>query len=86
MLSNLNRARLLLSNCAYWSMTALGCTEGSAEHVFEHRRVCLENIYNASKEYAVDMDSDSTVRRGEITASLIPLEGWPPPVIERMHE
>lgn len=85
-MSDLEEAKLLLSNCAYWSMTALGCTEGSAEHIGSHREICLENILKASAEYAVDMDSDSTVRHGEITASLVPLEGWPPPKIESMYE
>ena len=85
MLSELERAKLLLSNCAYWSMTALGCKEGSPEHISKHRQICLENILEVAREFAVDLDTDSTVILNGINASLIPLEGWPSPVIERME-
>ena len=80
----LQAERLLLSNCAYWAMNALG-VEGSQSHVIEITRICLENILKASSDFIMhNPNADSTVIYGGVYATLIPLEGWPEPEIEWM--
>ena len=76
---------LLLSNCAYWAMSALG-VEGSPRHIQEIREIYLRNILNASREFIVNVEgADSTVKYGGASATFIPPNGWPAPEIEWMN-
>lgn len=73
------RIKLLLSNCAYWAINALG-VKGSLEHVNEIQKVSLRNILNVSKEFIIcEPDVDTIVTHEGVSASLVPEEGWPEP-------
>lgn len=72
----LDRTKLLLSNCAYWSMNALG-VRGSLKHINEIQKVSLGNILDLSKEFIVDdPDTDGRVSFNGISASENPENGW----------
>ena len=71
-----SRTELLLSNCAYWAVNALG-VKGSPGHVGEIQKISLLNILEASREFAiVGEDNDSTVCYQGIKATYIPEDGW----------
>ena len=71
-----SRTELLLSNCAYWAVNALG-VEGSPEHVSETQKISLRNILEVSREFAiVGEDNDSTVCYQGTEATYIPEDGW----------
>ena len=83
-MEELSRTKLLLSNCAFWAMNALG-VEGSPRHIEEIQRISLRNILDVSKEFVVyEPGTDCVAIYEGIRATLFPEEGWPEPKVEWM--